>query len=82
MVRQIFLQMPVVKDLLARATFDAVAEIELRDWRDVGAATRWAHARWNEEGHGYRRRIDKVAHIATFEFADQADAVEFTLRFG
>lgn len=74
--------LPVIRDIKARQTFTAVAEVLLADWDELDAATWWLELRWRDAGHGYRRRINAALSEASFELADATDAVEFSLRFG
>ena len=72
---------PVIRDIEARQTFTAVAEVSLRNWDDLDEATCWLQSRWQHAQHSYRRRINAALSEASFELADKTDAVEFSLRF-
>ena len=72
----------VIQSLRARVTIRSVSSVVLGDWNDLHLATAWCDAQWREHKHGYVRHIDAVNFTASFDLADETDAVFFQLRFG
>jgi hypothetical protein len=72
----------IVRSILARSDFEAVAAVSLHNWIDLDVSTLWLERRWREEGRKYRRYIVASSRSARFEMDDDQVAMEFKLRFG
>lgn len=73
---------PAMRNALECAEFQCAGHVYIADWDDLDAATCWCRNRWATARHGFRRILNCGQQIASFEFADVQDAVEFKLRYG